>query len=90
MGDKEKKSCYNCVYKGSVAGSAHISCGYNFTKAGKPFPEGDEHGVKNGWYIFPVCYDPVWMIDKCEGFSTEVEPEMRINPLASLILLSRR
>jgi hypothetical protein len=34
----------------------------------KLMPQGEYHGIKNGWYNFPVNYDPVWMISKCKFY----------------------
>ena len=27
------------------------------------------HGVKQGWFIFPVNFDPVWLLN-CDGFES--------------------
>jgi hypothetical protein len=29
--------------------------------------EGDEHGIRNGWFMWPIDFDPVW-VEKCTGF----------------------
>jgi len=26
------------------------------------------HGIKNGWFIFPVNFDPMWLLN-CDGFT---------------------
>lgn len=30
--------------------------------------EGAVHGIVNGWFIWPVNFDPVWLVN-CEGFT---------------------
>jgi hypothetical protein len=30
--------------------------------------EGDSHGIKCGWFVFPFNYDPTWMRTECENF----------------------
>lgn len=30
--------------------------------------EGNPHGVANGWFQWPMNFDPTWLL-KCEGFS---------------------
>ena len=41
-----------------------------------PFPQvnneilnikGNPHGIRNGWFVFPVCFDPVWL-ENCDGY----------------------
>lgn len=75
--------CYNCKYKGSVPGSAHSRCNYvtNETQALmlsldcfslKPI-EGmkfNQHGIANGWCIWPLNFDPTW-VTKCSYFETK-------------------
>jgi len=31
---------------------------------------GDPHGVRNGWFNWPLNYDPVWLLT-CAGFSSK-------------------
>jgi len=30
--------------------------------------EANEHGIKNGWFIWPINFDPLWL-ENCEGFT---------------------
>jgi len=30
----------------------------------------NEHGVKNGWFLFPIDFDPVWL-EKCVFLKTQ-------------------
>lgn len=27
------------------------------------------HGIRNGWFVWPVNFDPVWL-ESCEGFTS--------------------
>ena len=76
--------CYKCGYKGRNPGSAHIRCKYNWRKSELSMPEGDSHGIKHNWWIFPINFDPVWMIDDCLAFATECQTEMVIEKYDSL------
>lgn len=86
---EEKKSCYGCAYKRNVPGDAHIACSFNFLKSDKPIPRGDVHGIRNGWYMFPVNYDPTWMKDECLAHSETSDPKMVVDPLMNLLNLLR-
>ena len=33
---------------------------------------GDAHGVSKGWFMWPVNYDPVWLLT-CNGFTPKEE-----------------
>ena len=37
---------------------------------GNPLVELNQWGVKNGWAMWPIDFDPVW-IDNCKFFSTK-------------------
>ena len=30
------------------------------------------HGIRNGWFIFPLNFDPVWLLN-CDGFTKSLE-----------------
>jgi len=30
--------------------------------------KGHPHGIKNGWFIWPFNFDPVWL-ENCDGFT---------------------
>lgn len=58
-----KTDCYKCKYKQDVPGNAHIMCS-------NPDPKmtGDPHGIRNGWFIYPVLFDPIWRTKECDNF----------------------
>ena len=58
-----KNNCYQCKHKRSVAGNAHIKCV-------KPDVDmtGNEHGIRSGWFMYPILFDPTWCTSKCKNF----------------------
>ncbi len=77
--DKVKPDCYRCKHRGSVPGDAHSCCEYPGNKTGildmfsnednikKLNIKGSLHGIRNGWFMWPVNFDPVWL-ENCDGF----------------------
>lgn len=63
MGRDAKTECWECQHKRSVPGDCHLRCD-------KPDPAmtGDKYGIKNGWFIYPVCFDPTWKTKPCDNF----------------------
>ena len=73
--------CYKCKYRGDVPGDAHSCCNYpsndtgllsfytekNIDNRHKLHIKADQHGVKMGWFAWPVNFDPVWL-ENCDGF----------------------
>lgn len=90
MSEETKPNCYNCQWRGPVAGSAHSSCTF-ISEAAKESPmsktvelliaaglqeiqvDGEvspvfhETGKKKGWAMWPINFDPVWLIS-CKFF----------------------
>lgn len=58
-------NCYNCINHIKTPGNSHIRCL-------KPDMEmtGDRHGIKNGWFYYPLLFDPVWATKKCSNFES--------------------
>lgn len=68
--------CYNCQHRRSVPGDAHSKCehpkatlisaitGINYMGVRL-----NPHGVRNGWALWPINFDPIW-IDECKGFTS--------------------
>ena len=55
--------CYRCQHKENVPGNCHIKCvkpDANMT--------GDEHGIRNGWFMYPLLFDPVWKTKECANY----------------------
>ena len=62
-------SCYTCVHKREVPGNAHIRCANPDSGM-----TGDEHGIKKGWFFYPMLFDPVWMTKECSNYESKVNP----------------
>jgi hypothetical protein len=60
--------CYICKSKRDVPGNAHIQCA-------NPDSEmtGDSYGISQGWFLYPLIFDPVWMTSKCNNFELDTE-----------------
>lgn len=60
---KMRHECYECANRQEVYYSAHSQCV-------KPDAEmtGNQHGIKNGWFMYPFNYDPVWKTKLCSNF----------------------
>ena len=70
--------CQKCVYKRPVPDNAHVECVYNWTRALTDkkvtiIPLGHTHGVQQGWYMFPILFDPIWMVIKCQAASQIID-----------------
>jgi hypothetical protein len=59
----KQNECFTCLYKQSIPGDCHISCR-------KPGPEmkGNKHGIENGWFFYPINFDPAWKTKECDNF----------------------
>jgi len=61
--EKICKECYSCIHMREVPGDAHIKC---------VMPDadmvGELHGVKKGWFMYPLLFDPVWKRKRCSNF----------------------
>ena len=76
-----KANCYKCEYRGTVPGDTHSCCKYPGNETGmldffsKKSAENatilniqaDPHGVRSGWFIWPINFDPIWLLN-CDGF----------------------
>ena len=55
--------CWSCKHKRAVPGNAHIRCSNPDEKM-----TGDLHGIKNGWFYYPICFDPTWKAKDCDNY----------------------
>ena len=60
-----RNECYHCAHKREVPGNAHIKCA-------KPDADmiGNHHGIENGWFMYPLLFDPVWKEAMCKNYET--------------------
>lgn len=59
-----RTECHSCVHKRPVPGDAHISCAHP-----DPAMRGDPHGIRNGWFLYPLLFDPVWKARDCAHYT---------------------
>ncbi len=82
--------CYKCKYRGMVAGSAHSCCEYPGNDTGilsffepknkenvvKLGIKGHPQGIRSGWFMWPVNFDPTWLME-CNGFKEKKYKEVK-------------
>ena len=82
MPDKSKPNCYECKHRRVIPGDTHSSCHYPGTEsslldaflpkevrlATRLNITGHPHSIKNGWFTWPINFDPVWLLS-CDGFT---------------------
>ena len=74
--------CRQCAYKSNIVGNTHISSNLDWGKSKYQAPTGNPHAIRNGWYIFPVNFDPTWQEEPCKEFSTDID-ESKISKYAN-------
>lgn len=82
----DKPNCYNCVHRLSIPGDAHSRCNNHSAKV-----EGNAHGIRSGWFRWPLNFDPVWLVS-CDGFSNDPKDKKELqksDPLTELLSLLR-
>ncbi len=84
METEKKFDCRKCKHRGTIPGDCHSRCMYPGTASGmfdffsfenqkiakKLNIKGNPHGVKCGWFMWPVNFDPTWL-ENCDGFEAE-------------------
>ena len=58
----EKPNCYECKYRNEIPGDCHSTCQNDQAKV-----TGNKHGIRNGWFLWPWNFDPIWL-ESCDGF----------------------
>lgn len=77
-------NCHECVHRLSIPGDANSRCNNHKAKV-----EGNQMGIRNNWFLWPINFDPVWLIS-CDGFSNnpkDKKPLMKTDPLLELFLM---
>ena len=84
---QQPPNCYKCRFRGNVPRDTHSCC--NHTVNGSSFMEkvlfmklsarklniqANPHGVKKGWFFWPLNFDPAWLVN-CDGFEAIKEKE---------------
>jgi hypothetical protein len=78
--------CYKCVHRLEIPGNAHTRCNNHNAKV-----SGSEHGIRKGWFAWPLNFDPVWL-ESCNGFSDKPEdrkPRQELSPIVELLAMLR-
>lgn len=73
-------NCYDCKHRGGIPGDCHSKCqhpaigsdaeGLMMSMGLVPNRlgiRGNAHGIRNGWFCWPINFDPVWL-ESCNGF----------------------
>lgn len=60
-----KPNCHACRSHRHIAGDCHVSCGNPLARV-----VGNEHGIRMGWFLWPVNFDPTWLVS-CDSFDSE-------------------
>lgn len=75
-----KPNCYTCRHRRNVPGDAHSSCQLgvdHFIHSGpRPMVQGNSHGIRQGWFFWPVNFDPIWL-ESCDSYATTVVDKTR-------------
>jgi hypothetical protein len=82
----ETKKCYACVHRLTIPGDCHSRCNNVNAKV-----EGHPQGIRNGWFMWPINFDPTWLIS-CDGFSdnpADRKPRIEHDPLTELLAILR-
>lgn len=65
--------CQHCKHKKKVPYNTHIGCANVDLLTGRYIRDingrANPHGVKHGWFYWPVLFDPIWGPDDCPGFT---------------------
>lgn len=64
----KETDCYKCIYRRTIPGNCHTQCA-------NPDPKmtGNAHGIKNGWFWYPLNFDPIWKTKKCDNYKAKEE-----------------
>ena len=68
----EMNECYSCAHKRNVPGNTHIKCV-------NPDADmvGDQHGIQNGWFVYPSLFDPVWKESMCKNYEKRIKKQLK-------------
>lgn len=73
-----RTECWDCKHKRTNEWTHHIACANPSAEVART---GNAHGIKNGWFVYPLLFDPVWKECLCENFETT---ENVVSPAISL------
>jgi len=83
----DKPNCYECSHRRTIPGDAHTRCNNHEAKV-----SGNAHGIRSGWFLWPLNFDPVWL-ESCDGFSNTEEDKKaetkKLDPLLEIMAILR-
>ena len=76
-----KPNCYECKWRQNLVYDCHSKCAHPKIEPGDEFLSilgmggalkrlnisGNPHGIRMGWFAWPINFDPVWL-ETCDGF----------------------
>lgn len=77
-GDYIEPRCSWCKHRREVPGNCHIACA-------KPCVQvtGHPHGIDNGWFMYPLLFDPVWMTTPCTTYESAETVSLAVSDAVS-------
>lgn len=66
--NKAISECYSCIHRREVPGHCHIKC-----VEPDAMMTGDPHGIRNGWFMYPLLFDPTWKSKLCDNYVARQE-----------------
>ena len=77
--DGARIECASCQHFREVPWNTHIECV-------EPDEDmcGDQHGIKNGWFMYPLLFDPTWKTRLCGNFEP-FDPAQAVSPAVSRV-----
>lgn len=58
-------NCYTCQFRGTIPGDCHSRC-TNPKSSSELNIQGSLHGIRQGWFLWPMNFDPTWL-ENCDG-----------------------
>jgi len=68
MTTTKKDNCFKCKHKRNIPGDLHIRCNKPDSNM-----QGKLHGIRNGWFFYPINFDPTWKAKECQNFEAKGE-----------------
>ena len=74
--------CFECVHAREVPGNAHILCV-------RPDADmvGHPHGIRKGWFMYPLLFDPTWKLRLCRNFQSNAISPAISQPISEAVSL---
>ena len=77
VGDAHSK-CQHPAFEDGVTPALALLATLHASRRGGPIAQtnggiavkGNPHGIKNGWFMHPLNFDPVWL-EECNGFEAK-------------------